>query len=130
MLKKLLPLLTVPLLLAGCATTFTNLTPQQQIRTPNNLYQVEAALDTRQETLRWSSIRASVLVGRETFPMRVTPLLNNRWEGLIPVTPDVSLIRYRYKMDYDYNAFGKPKIGTYLSPEYTLRIKEASAQSN
>ena len=45
MMKKFLPVLFLPLLLAGCATAFTNLTPLQQARNPKNLYPVEVALD-------------------------------------------------------------------------------------
>jgi len=124
MLKKFLPVLFLPLLLAGCATHLTNLTPQQQIRNANNLYPVEVALATRQQTLRWESIRPQIVVGTEFYPMRATLLMTNRWEGLVPVPPGTSSINYRYKFDYDYNAMGKPKSNSRLSSEYTLRIRE------
>ena len=75
MLKRFLPVLFVPLLLAGCATTFTNLTPQHQIRNANNLYPVEVALDTRQQTLRWESIKPQIVVGEEFYSMRPTLLV-------------------------------------------------------
>src|SRR2546425_11007637 len=110
MLKKfpvacLLPLL---LLVSGCATTFTNLTPQRQPRNANNLYPVEVALDSRQQTLRWDSIKPHIVVGREFYPMRPTLLMTNRWEGLVPVPPGTNLVHYRYKFNFDYNALGKP----------------------
>ena len=124
MLKKFLPVLFLPLLLAGCATQFTNLTPPQQVRNANNLYPVEAALATRQQTLRWESIRPQILVGAESYPMRPTLLMTNRWEGLVPVPPGTTAISYRYKFDYEYNAMGKPKSGSRLSSEYTLRVRE------
>ena len=54
--------------------------------------------------------------------MRPTPLMTNRWEGLIPVPPGTSEIRYRYKLDFDYNRMGKPGADTALSREYTLHI--------
>ena len=122
MLKKTLPLVCLPLLLASCATTFTNLTPQQQARSTSNNYRVEVALDTRRATLRWESIHPSIVVGSETYPMQPTPLMTNRWEGLVPVPPGTDFVRYRYKFDYDYNAFGKPKSDSAISQEYTLRI--------
>src|SRR2546426_11103529 len=56
-------LLLLMFLVAGCATNFTNLTPQQQERNANNLYPVEVALDSRQQTLRWQSIRPQIVVG-------------------------------------------------------------------
>ncbi|MCX6884255.1 MAG: hypothetical protein NTX27_04355 [Verrucomicrobia bacterium] len=122
MLKKLVSLIALPLLLSGCATTLTNLTPQRQERNPNNLYPVEVAISTRQQTMRWESIHPKIVVGTDFYPMRPTQLMTNRWEGFVPVPAGTSLIRYRYKFDFDYNAFGKPKQDSLLSPEYTIRI--------
>ncbi|MEI6390097.1 MAG: hypothetical protein WCT12_03240 [Verrucomicrobiota bacterium] len=124
MLKKFLPVLFLPLLLAGCATHVTNLTPLQQVRNPNNLYSVDVALASNQQTLRWDSVRAQILVGAEVYPMRGTLLMTNRWEGLVPVPPGAKSVTYRYRFDYDYNAIGKPKAGSRLSKEYTLRVQE------
>ena len=124
MLKKFLPLALMPLLLGGCAATFTNLTPLQQPRNPNNLYPVEVALSTRQQTLRWESIRPQIVVGDNVYPMRSTPLMTNRWEGLLPVPSGTDLIHYRYKFDFKYNAMGPPKSDSFRSQEYTLKIVE------
>jgi hypothetical protein len=125
MLKRFLTLLLLPLLLAGCATTtFTNLTPQQQVRNPDNQYAVEVALNSRQQTLRWESIRPQIMVGNAYYPMRQTLLMKNRWEGFLPVASGTNLVHYRYKFDFDYNAFGSPRADSALSPEYTLRILE------
>ncbi len=124
MLKKTLPLLLVPLLLGGCAATITNLTPLQQTRNANNLYPVEVALASRQQTLRWESVHPKVVVGTESFPMRPTPLMTNRWEGVIQVPPDAKLVHYHYKFDFDDNSFGKPRPDSATSPEYTLKIEE------
>jgi hypothetical protein len=122
MTKKFLPVLFLPLLLAGCATSFTNLTPLQQARNPNNAYPVEVAFDSSEQALRWDSIRPQILVGPESIPMRATLLMTNRWEGLVPVPPGASTVKYRYKFDYEVNAFGKPKAANRVSPEYTLRV--------
>lgn len=122
MLKKMLPLFLLPLFLGGCATTFTNLTPQQQTRNANNLYPVEVALTTRQQTLRWQSIKPQIMVGTEFYPMRPTPVLTNRWEGLIPVPPGTNVVHYRYKFDFEHNAMGGPKPDSATSPTYILRI--------
>ena len=124
MFKKSLPVLLLSLLLAGCASQLTNLTPQHQVRNANNLYLVEVSFNTRQETLRWQSIRPQIVVGSEVYPMRPTLLMTNRWEGLIPVPPGTSEIRYRYKLDFDYNRMGKPGADTALSREYTLHITQ------
>jgi len=122
MLKKVLPLLALPLVLAGCNATLTNLTPQQQVRNTNNLYLVEVALASRQQTLRWESIHPQIVVGTEYYPMRPTLLMTNRWEGLVPVPAGNNVVHYRYKFDYKYTAMGSPRNDSALSQEYTLRI--------
>jgi hypothetical protein len=122
MTKKFLPGIFLPLLLAGCATSITNLTPLQQPRNANNLYPVEVALASDQQNVRWDSIEPHILVGNESYPMRGTLLMTNRWEGVVPVSPGASSVTYRYKFDYECNSFGKPKVSSRLSPPYTLRI--------
>jgi len=124
MLKKFLPVLSLPLLLAGCTTTFTNLTPQQQERTAQNSYTVEVALESRRQTMRWESIRPEIVVGKQSFPMRPTPMMTNRWEGEIPLPPGADVIHYHYKFDFKYNAFGDAKPDSASSQEYTLRLVE------
>ena len=123
MLKKMLLLALAPLLLGGCAATLTNLTPKQQIRTADNLYRVEVAMDSRQQAMRWESIKPQVVVGQEMYPMRPTPLMTNRWEGMIPVPAGTSIIQYRYKVEFLVNTFGgPPQPDSASSQEYTLRI--------
>ncbi len=123
MFKKSLPVLSLSLLLAGCASQLTNLTPQQQTRNPDNQYLVEVAFNSRQETIRWQSIKPKIVIGGEAYEMRPTPLMTNRWEGYIPVPPGTSAIRYHYKLDFEYNRMGKPGADTALSREYSLHIK-------
>ena len=123
MLKNSLPVWSLSLLLlAGCATQLTNLTPLQQSRDTNNLYRVEVAFDSRQQTIRWQSIQPKILVGNESYEMRPTPFMTNRWEGLIPVPPGTSLVHYRYKFDFRYNRMGEPGNDSALSSDYALKI--------
>ena len=84
-MKKFLPLLPV-LLLAGCSTTatFTRMTPSQQPRNTDNLYPVEVAFNSQQQSIRWDSIQPHVLVSGQSFPLRPVPVVKNRWEGLLP----------------------------------------------
>jgi hypothetical protein len=72
--------------------------------------------------LRWESIRPQIIVGDNSYPMRPTPLLTNRWEGFVPVPANANVVRYRYKFDFDYNAFGAPRQDSAMSPEYSLRV--------
>jgi len=122
-LKKFLPLLPV-LLLAGCATAeFTRLTPNGQPRNANNLYPVETVFESQQQSLRWDSIKAYVLVNGQPLPLRPVPLVKNRWEGFVPVPPTANGVNYRFKFDYLYNNFGtEPKPSSALSKFYTLKV--------
>ena len=81
-------------------------------------------MSSRQQTLRWDSIKPQILVGNESYPMRPTTLMTNRWEGLVPVPSGTALVHYRYKFDFDYNSMGKAKTDSALSPEYTLQVRE------
>jgi hypothetical protein len=125
MLKKFLPFLPV-LLLAGCATTtITRLTPGEQPRNANNLYPVEVAFDSNQQSLRLDSIQPFVLVNGQSqpLPLRPVPMVRNRWEGLVPVAPGMSAVNYRFKFDYLYNNFGTaPKPNSVSSKVYTLKV--------
>ncbi len=122
MLKKSVPLALLALLLAGCATQITNLSSLHQQRNANNLYPVEASFNSRQQTIRWQSIQPRILVGNESYDMRRTPLVTNRWEGLIPVPPGTKTVEFRYKFDYQYNRMGVPGTDSALSRKYTLQI--------
>jgi hypothetical protein len=123
--RKILPLLVLALIATGCTTaTITNLTPQQQFRNQNGFYPVEAAFNSSQQSLRWSTIKPSVMVGSEYLPMRPTLLMTNRWEGFIPVPAGVNTVKYRFKFDFQYNALGAPRDDSALSKEYILRIVE------
>jgi hypothetical protein len=121
--KKFLPVLPLLLLLTGCAGTFTRLTPLQQPRNANNLYPVEAVFNSSQQSLRWDSIQAFVLVNGTLYPMRPVPIVKNRWEGLVPVPAGANGVSYRFKFDYEYNNFGtEPKPNSVFSSLYYLKV--------
>ncbi len=122
MWKKFLPVLSV-LLLTGCASTFTRLTPLQQPRNSNNMYPVEVAFNSKQQSLRWETIQPFVLVNGELYPLHQVPIVKNRWEGFVQVLPGVNAIDYRFKFDYKYNNVGtEPKPSSAFSPMYKLKI--------
>jgi len=126
MWKKILPFLSV-LLVTGCAATlaptFTRLTAGEQPRNPKNQYLVETAVDSSQQAMRWDSIKVSVLVDGQAFPMTPEGELTNRWEGYVPVPASQNSVHYRFKFDYKYNNFGTPpQPATTNSPVYTLKI--------
>ena len=123
--KIFLPLLPV-LLLAGCVTSsFTRVTPLQQPRNPNNLYPVEVIFNSSQQSLRWDSLKPFVLVNGELYPLRPVPVVQNRWEGFVPVPPTADGVIYRFKFEYLYNTFGtEPRSSSDVSPLYNLKIVE------
>jgi hypothetical protein len=123
MLKQTWPLLLTALL-TGCTGTLTNLTPQYQTRNANGLYPVAVAFQSRQQSLRWESIKPAVEVGNEVYPMRRMPLMTNRWETLIPVPAGTSTLHYRYKFDWQYNAVPAPQNDSMISAPQTLRIMD------
>lgn len=111
------------LLLTGCSSTFTRLTPLQQPRNPNNMYPVEVAFHSTQQSLRWESIQPFVLANGQMYPLRQVPLVQNRWEGFVPVPAGVNSIDYRFKFEYKYNSVGSdPKPASSVSPMYKLNI--------
>lgn len=99
------------------------MTPSVQPRNANNLYPVEVAFDSKQQSIRWDSIQPYVLVNGNPIPMRPVPMVENRWEGFVPVPPTSDTVTYRFKFDYLYNTFGDvPQKDSAWSSSYTLKV--------
>jgi len=112
------------MLLAGCTTTITNMTPSQTQRVSTGLYPISAAWDSSQQSVVSDSIQAYVLVGTNLYPMQRTPLVRERWETVVPVPPDKDILNYQIKFDYQYLAIPNRKANSMLSNPYQLRILE------
>ena len=82
------------------------------------------ALSTRQQSLRWQSIKPYVMVGDSAYPMRLMPYMKNRWETLVPVPASEKIVHYTYKVDYQYNAIPEPQNDSLLSAPQTLHIMD------
>jgi hypothetical protein len=124
MWKKIVPVVPA-LLLVGCATTFTRLSPLEQPRNAYNQYPVEVAFNTSQQSLRWDSIKPYVLVNGDLYPLRPVKMLTNRWEGFVPVPAGNNTVSYRFKFDYLYNSFNSaPKPDSAWSPSYQLKVTD------
>jgi len=121
-LRKIALSLTGLLLLTGCSTSMSNLTPHSLPRNPNNLYPFEVEFATTQKSIRENTLKPYVMIGTEMYPMKRTPMLKNRFEAAVPVPPTTNYIYYRYKFDYDYDKIGSPGQSSRLSPTYQLEI--------
>jgi len=124
-LKKILPLVLLPLLLVGCGTTaIVNLTPSRLPRKDNGQYPFGVEWSSRQQSLIKDSIKAYVIIGLDQYPMQRTPLLTNRWETLVPIAGDKDSVIYRYKFDYEYQGFPARHPESKLSKVYQLFLLE------
>jgi len=103
-----LSFLVIALILAGCATmsinTITNLTSSRLPRKESGQYMFSVEFLTRQRTLIHETMRVSVVLGTETFPMSRTPLVTNRWETLVSIPANQDAVNYFFHFEYDYKA--------------------------
>ena len=127
MKKKLLSLgvvLLSSLLFSGCATNITNLTPSTQKRNANALYPFEVDFDTSERCIQHDTLKPSVVIGGQLYPMEPAMMLKDRWETLIPVSPDKEYVNYRFKFDYDYTSIPHRRPGSILSRSFQLKITD------
>jgi hypothetical protein len=117
-----LGVLAVLVMVSGCSTTISNLTPTQHPRNADNLYPFEVTFDTNQKTVREHSLKPFVMIGSQLYPMQPAPMLKNRWEAQVPIGANTNHVYYRYKFDYEYDRIPKPGESSRLSPEYQLEI--------
>jgi hypothetical protein len=122
MMKKFLPLGLIPMLLAGCSTTITNLTPSQLNRNTTGLYPFEVAWDSNEQCVVKDSIKPYVYVEWQSFPMQPTPRLRNRWEALVPVPANAEYVNYHFKFDYQYRTIPEVRSNSINSQPYQLHI--------
>lgn len=123
-MTQLFPLVLLAGMLVGCSSTITNLTPSKMPRNASGMYPVEVAWDSRQQTLKTSTLQPVVQVDFQQYPMRPTLGMKNRWETVIPVPPDKNSVNYQIRFDYDYNTFGRPQKNSRLSSGYRLDITD------
>jgi hypothetical protein len=122
-LKQIFALALLPLLSGGCHTV-TNLTPSTQARNASGVYPVEVKFDHRQQAIRQETVQPYVMINENFYPMDRTRLLPNRWETLIPVPAGQNAVYYRFKIEYEVNAFPQSHKDSKLSDTYKLTIKD------
>jgi hypothetical protein len=122
MLKRVVPLAVLPLLIAGCSTTLTNLTPRQYPREASGLYHFEVAWRSREHAILKDTIKPYVVIGPDVYPMKPTPVVRDRWEAEVPISTNEDYINYRYKFDYEYLSIPQHRANSKLSAPYQLQI--------
>lgn len=123
-LMKTAPVALAAVFFAGCSS-ITNLTPSQMSRSADGFYPVEAQWRSRDQSLKTSTLQGHVVVGAESYPMKATPFVKDRWEAFIPIAPGESIVHYRFKFDFENKRFPQRQKNSLLSDEYTLKILDA-----
>ena len=126
---RIIAILIVGLVLTGCSTTVTNLTPSQQSRVSTGLYPFEVIFESNQQSMQKETIKPYVILGTEPYEMQPVPLLQNRWETHVPVPEGQSIVNYRYKFDFDYLSVPQRRSSSVLSRPYQLKIVDKKSQS-
>jgi hypothetical protein len=122
-MKKIFALLLLPALLTGCSS-ITNLTPSRYPRDPSGVYRFEAQWRSNRQAIREDSFKPLVVINDDTYPMQPVPLVQDRWEALVPVPADKDVIHYHFKFDYMINAISQPRADSLMSQDYRLKIDE------
>jgi hypothetical protein len=107
----------------GCVyQKITNLTPGALPRNASGFYRVEIIWESNQPTVRHETVKPQVMIGTNSFVMENTPLMTNRWDAKVPVDSVANELRYRIKVNWQYNAIPVPAANSQLSEEFLLRI--------
>ena len=123
MTKSIFAAVAALFLVTGCTTTtITNLTPSQLKKAANNYYLFEVEFTSNQRSIIRDTIKPQLILGTESFPMQRGPVLNDRWETLVPITNSLPMVYYQFKVDFDYQGIPVPRQNSRLSPMYKLEI--------
>jgi hypothetical protein len=88
---------------------------------------VEAAWQTTERTIRPETIKPSVLVGLQSYPMQPEPVVNGRWEAFVPVAADQNLVHYQFRFDFMRDEIPAQVPDNRISETYSLQIVDKPA---
>ena len=112
-----------PIFFTGCIYhEITNMTPGTLTRNTKGLYPVHIIWESNDNAIRHDTIKPVVLIGTNSFEMKRTPLMKNRWETPVPIGQVANELRYRIKVNWKYNTIPVPAANSQLSEEFLLRI--------
>ena len=113
----------LPLAIAGCSTTITNLTPRNFSRNAENMYPVEVVFESNVRAIHDDTIKPYVQIGDDNYLMRRTRVVRDRWETLVPIPADRSVVNYRIKIDYLERQGRELLPSSSLSAPYQIVVK-------
>jgi hypothetical protein len=112
----------------GCASSQnTNLTSRSPAPSPEANYLFETTFRTHRRGVQPENVKAWVVMGLSLYPMQPVPNTENRFEALLPLPTDRSVLRYRYKFQFTYPGVLDNNINSTMSPEYELQVKSGAA---
>lgn len=112
------------LLLAGCASEVSNLTPRTFPVSTARTYPLEVTWDSSRRGVRNEDVKAWVMVDQVLYPMTRVPNTVNRWEARVPVPEGKTYVPYKFKFDYTYPNIRTRSQQSEWSPEYRLVIAQ------
>ncbi|KAB2673293.1 MAG: hypothetical protein DVB31_04030 [Verrucomicrobia bacterium] len=112
------------LLLAGCASEVSNLTPRAVQISPTRTYSVEVTWDSRRRGVKNDEVKAWVMVDQTLYPMNRVPHTVNRWEARIPVPEGKTYVPYKFKFEYMVPEITTRTLQSEWSQEYRLVVAQ------
>jgi hypothetical protein len=119
---KLAMMVLIGSLLAGCVSSYVNLTPRNQPRDPAEVYPFEVQWTNPRSGANNAEVRAYVLIDETLHPLARVPGTENRFEGKVPLPPGRTYVPYRFKFDYHYPGLPQKVLNSDWSPEYRLVV--------
>lgn len=114
----------------GCTgSRNTNLTPRSPAPSTDATYLFETTFRTHRRGVQPEHVKAWVVMGLNLYPMQAVPNTENRFEALLPLPTDRSVLRYRYKFEFTYPGVLDNKINSTMSPEYELQLGQGAARN-
>ncbi|MCX8109543.1 MAG: hypothetical protein N3G20_12155 [Verrucomicrobiae bacterium] len=93
-------------------------------RSPDNLYVIEARMDSNERALLWNSLEPYVVLDGKLVPMQKSGAAPNQWHATVHIPPEKRYTIYQFRFDYFTQGFGKKLPESRLSPTYRLEITE------
>jgi hypothetical protein len=121
-------LIAAVLLQTGClSTTVVNLTPSKLPRNAEGTYRFEAAWESNQKSIQQGTIEGYVVLNDLQFPMKKVPVVNDRWEALIPLDQVEQGYTYHMKFNFIYDSYPQAKPNSLRTKPFSLKIVEPNA---